>query len=129
LLLLKRETITLENIHDLSIPDITNHHFVNNVIEIWDSLDDDARTHLLHTIPELHFRFSNPENLKCMKDALSYWKRGQIISAFHKYLTVEKMSVAKLQLTAHWFYVDEFEAEIETAGFFDLFTLVFRLSN
>jgi hypothetical protein len=60
-------------------------------------------------------------SLRCDADdpkfVSSVWtlgRRDTAIAAYRKYLDLTEISTAKVQLTAHWFFVDDFDFEIET---------------
>jgi hypothetical protein len=92
--LLNSNTITLQN--------IMIYAFLRILGENWDFLNNDIKNYLCQTFPALNISYGKPDDAAFVTDLVE----GKSLPVFKKYLTMDAVSVAKLQITSHWFYVD-----------------------
>jgi hypothetical protein len=126
ILLLQKQVISKKDIQMLLFEhEITalRNYLADRIMENWDLLDDEARNLFLFRYPKSIVRFGNPKDPGFVDYVLSLWRREEVLPGFQRYLSIDEMIVSRLRLTAHWFFVEDFEDEIKTAGFFALFTL------
>jgi hypothetical protein len=85
--------------------------------EVWNQLTQEAKDCV-----SSRYSYFNILNRPVMdpefKEAvLSIGRRDEIMPAFEAIQAFAGICLTKVELTAHWFYVDDFELEIETGGY------------
>jgi hypothetical protein len=95
------------------------------VIEIWPYLNDQDKQLLLkQNYSYFNILSDDPKNPEYIAVMLSSLRKEEIVPGYETYLSLKELCVAKALLTAHLFFVDDFDKEIETAGFSGLLDLV-----
>jgi hypothetical protein len=97
--------------------------YKKRLMEVWILLADDAKRALLDSDPSFNLVAVEPNDPKFVQAAQFLFKREVALGAFNRSLIIEEACVAKCQLSAHWFFVDDFEQEIETAGYLGMLDL------
>jgi hypothetical protein len=88
--------------------------------EIWEQLSQEAKDLVSETHSYFNI-FNHPVTDSRFKEAaLSLARKQDIMPALKAINAFDALCETKVALTAHWFYVDEFELEIGTAGYLGL---------
>jgi hypothetical protein len=102
----------------------------HRVIEAWPNLSDTVRKSVRNLFwSEADVLSEDPKNTNYIYSMLRAWRREAFLPGYNTYLTMKDSCTSKSQLTAHLFFVDDFDQEIETAGYLGIVELVFSVSK
>jgi hypothetical protein len=95
----------------------------HRLIEGWPCLDKKIRTSILATSLNANILAENPTDPNYVRIMLNSWRREDILPGYKTFLTLNDVCLEKFQLTAQLFFVEDFEEEIETAGYLGILDL------
>jgi hypothetical protein len=88
------------------------------ILQVWDILNQETKDILCEHRPVYNIYAKECRDTEFIEEVTKLFRRSEdVISAFDVYAEGTDISVAFLQLTAHWFFVDDFEEEIRTHGY------------
>jgi hypothetical protein len=93
------------------------------VIEMWPHLNEEGKRFLLKECPYCNIVADDPKNPEYIALMQKAWRKEDFLPGYQTYLSLNAVCVAKVKLTAHLFFVDDFEREIETAGYLGMLDL------
>jgi hypothetical protein len=85
----------------------------HHILEIWDIFYDIF-------FVGLNIFAKSPECPEFVKQVTRLLQGDDIVKAFRKYAENKDCCVSRAQLTAHWFYVDEEQIDIELFGYSEM---------
>jgi hypothetical protein len=87
------------------------------MIEVWNTLDEEIKQLFCYHRPILNIYAKSYTDPEFVNAVLKLFRRSEdVVHAFREYGKAGDISTATVQLTAHWFFVDDFEEEIRTHG-------------
>jgi hypothetical protein len=95
-------------------------------IQVWDKFAEEAKELICEIRPSfnsLHRPFSDP---RFREAVLAIGNGNCALPAFQTVKAYSNLCVTKVELTAHWFYVKQFEREIETGGYLGMFEVAYQ---
>jgi hypothetical protein len=92
------------------------------VLEIWGSLNGEIKELICEYWQMYNIYYRSYRDPAFVKKVVKLFKRSDDVSyAFREYAKAQDISMAIVQLTAHWYFVDDFEEEIRTHGYHWMF--------
>jgi hypothetical protein len=121
LLLARNQTINEQQI----LPFLNSgrfHELKERLVDVWENKLTEEAKELACTIrPYFNCLYRSVEDPRFREAVLNIGTKCLAKPAFLSFETLGKLCLTKAELSAHWFFVKDFEAEIETGGYLGIF--------
>jgi hypothetical protein len=99
--------------------------FKYRIVEIWDCLDREIRQLFCDLHPIFNIYALSPRDPKFVTEVMELFQGEDVINACQRSIQDNFCCVSRAQLTAHWFFVDEEEIDIEVCGYLGMVEIAF----